>query len=105
MAFYPSPLKDDGHDVVAYYSINRMYGTLRDFCVFRLGAVYLQAYRGVVGQRDLLPHADDPLGVLLEAHLLEKAVYELGSEPNHRADWVEVPLRGSHPLLESGKTP
>ncbi len=34
LPFYPSPLKDDGYDIADYYSINPMYGTLRDFKEF-----------------------------------------------------------------------
>ncbi|HWQ91441.1 MAG TPA: maltose alpha-D-glucosyltransferase, partial [Clostridia bacterium] len=31
LPFYPSPLRDDGYDIADYYSINPIYGTLRDF--------------------------------------------------------------------------
>jgi len=31
MPFYPSPLKDDGYDIVDYYNIHPDYGTLEDF--------------------------------------------------------------------------
>src|SRR5512140_1809308 len=34
LPFYPSPLKDDGYDISDYYSINPIYGTLKDFKVF-----------------------------------------------------------------------
>jgi len=34
LPFYPSPLKDDGYDIADYYSINPIYGTLKDFKVF-----------------------------------------------------------------------
>src|SRR5512133_3769878 len=34
LPFYPSPLKDDGYDIADYYSINPLYGTLKDFKVF-----------------------------------------------------------------------
>ena len=34
LPFYPSPLKDDGYDISDYYSINLIYGTLKDFKVF-----------------------------------------------------------------------
>ena len=32
--FQPSPDRDDGYDIADYYSINPMYGTLRDFKAF-----------------------------------------------------------------------
>jgi maltose alpha-D-glucosyltransferase/alpha-amylase len=31
---------------------------------------------------------------LLNLHLLEKAIYELGYELNSRPDWVIIPLKG-----------
>src|SRR5512141_1733829 len=34
LPFYPSPLRDDGYDIAEYYSINPMYGTLKDFKEF-----------------------------------------------------------------------
>jgi len=38
--------------------------------------------------------------VLLEAHLLDKAVYELGYELNNRPSWVRIPLDGISQLLQ-----
>jgi maltose alpha-D-glucosyltransferase/alpha-amylase len=34
------------------------------------------------------------LKVMLSGYLLEKALYELQYELNHRPDWVTIPLRG-----------
>ena len=34
LPFYPSPLKDDGYDISDYYTINKEYGSLRDFQQF-----------------------------------------------------------------------
>jgi starch synthase (maltosyl-transferring) len=41
----------------------------------------------------------EPLGVLLNIFLLDKAVYELGYELNNRPDWLRIPLRGILQLL------
>jgi maltose alpha-D-glucosyltransferase/alpha-amylase len=38
---------------------------------------------------------------LLELHLLEKAVYELGYELNNRPGWVGIPVEGIGKLLSS----
>ena len=37
--------------------------------------------------------------VLLDAHLLEKALYEIAYELNNRPDWVRIPIRGVLDLL------
>src|SRR3954469_7758812 len=34
LPFYPSPLRDDGHDIPDYTSVNPQYGNLRDFQEF-----------------------------------------------------------------------
>src|SRR5882724_10398523 len=38
LPFYPSPLRDDGYDIADYFSINPLYGTLRDFKTFLASA-------------------------------------------------------------------
>ena len=37
--------------------------------------------------------------MLLQAFLLEKAVYELGYELNNRPDWVSIPIKGIEMIL------
>jgi maltose alpha-D-glucosyltransferase/alpha-amylase len=66
-----------------------------------LGA-YLEEARNGDDGADFLPARDDQLRILLEAHLLEKAVYELGYELNNRPDWVGIPVRGIRQLLDDG---
>jgi maltose alpha-D-glucosyltransferase/alpha-amylase len=69
-------------------------------------AAFLKAYLDEAHADDavgsaFLPQREDQLRTLLTAHLLEKAVYELGYELNNRPDWVRVPIRGIQQLLES----
>jgi maltose alpha-D-glucosyltransferase / alpha-amylase len=59
-----------------------------------VSAIFLKAYFGVVGQSNLVPKDPATLALLLEASLLEKAIYEVGYELNNRPDWVRIPLEG-----------
>ncbi len=53
----------------------------------------LRTYLAVAENAVPAPSPDD-LRLLLDAHLLEKAVYELGYELNNRPAWVRIPLQG-----------
>lgn len=65
-----------------------------------VGAAFLKGYLGVSARAPFLPANRDEVKMLLEAHLLEKAVYELDYELNNRPDWVKIPLKGILDLLE-----
>jgi len=65
-----------------------------------VSAVFLSSYLGGIKQAKLLPEDPDALSILLDAYLLDKAVYEIGYELNNRPDWVTVPLRGILRLLK-----
>jgi maltose alpha-D-glucosyltransferase / alpha-amylase len=67
-------------------------------------AAFLKAYLKAVDGSALLPQNRDDLGTLLRAHLLEKAIYEIGYELNNRPTWVKIPVQGVVQLLEEGKS-
>jgi maltose alpha-D-glucosyltransferase/alpha-amylase len=64
-----------------------------------VSAAFLQAYLAVTAQTGLQPQDPDELQILLHAYVLEKALYELDYELNHRPDWVRIPLQGIMSIL------
>jgi len=71
-----------------------------DLWYLYVSGVFLQAYLEGVGPSDILPQAPTELQMLLDAFLLEKAVYELGYEFNNRPDWLPIPVRGIQHILK-----
>jgi maltose alpha-D-glucosyltransferase/alpha-amylase len=65
-----------------------------------VGGAFLRGYLEAAGQAPFLPADPADLRMLLDAYILEKAVYEIGYEMNNRPDWVAIPLRGIVDLLE-----
>ena len=59
-----------------------------------VSVAFMKAYLAVAGDAPLVPRARDETQILLDAHLLEKAVYELGYEMNSRQSWARIPLLG-----------
>ena len=60
---------------------------------------FLASYFDSAGAASYLPGSREETQNLLELHLLEKAVYELGYELNNRPSWVGIPLQGISRLL------
>jgi trehalose synthase-fused probable maltokinase len=58
---------------------------------------YLKTARGA----QFLPPSREEIMALLQLHVLEKAVYELGYELNNRPEWVAIPLEGISKTLGS----
>ena len=61
---------------------------------------YLQSYFAHSEGGMHVPRDPDQAQVLLDAYLLEKALYEIAYELNNRPDWVGIPLRGVLDLLD-----
>jgi len=60
---------------------------------------FLRKYFLTAGAASFLPQNQADTRILLELHLLEKAIYELGYELNNRPTWVGIPLQGISKLL------
>ncbi len=66
-----------------------------------VSAVFLKSYLETARRSCFLPSSAEEVRVLLDAYILEKAIYEVSYELNNRPDWVSVPLAGILQLLEA----
>jgi maltose alpha-D-glucosyltransferase/alpha-amylase len=67
----------------------------------QMSSVFLQSYLQATAGSIFIPKNESELQVMLQAYLLDKAVYEVGYELNHRPDWVLIPIRGIKHILRS----
>ena len=67
----------------------------------QMSSVFLQSYLKATTGAIFIPKNSDDLQIMLEAYLLDKAVYEIGYELNNRPDWVVIPIRGIKHILRS----
>jgi len=66
-----------------------------------MGSVFLGSYLKTAGSAVFTPQNSEDLQIMLEAYLLDKAVYEIGYELNNRPTWVVIPVRGIKHILKS----
>jgi len=66
-----------------------------------VSVVFLNTYLDIIKQTGLLPKDSEQIKILLDALLLDKALYEVGYELNNRPDWVNIPLQGIIQMLEA----
>jgi len=67
----------------------------------QMSSVFLQSYLKTTTGAIFIPKNSDDLQIMLEAYLLDKAVYEIGYELNNRPDWVVIPIRGIKHILRA----
>lgn len=63
-------------------------------------AAFVKNYMEQVASDGFVPGTKEEIEILLDALLLEKAIYELGYELNNRPDWVKIPIQGIRQLLQ-----
>lgn len=102
-----SPLRDvagmlRSFDYAAYTVMGRQGGEGADLLAWteRESAAFLQAYLRTAHGASFLPESEMEMRNLLDACLLEKAVYEVCYELNNRPDWAVIPLRGVLSILD-----
>ena len=67
--------------------------------VATVSQAFLDSYLKTASDASFLPHNEAERAALLDAYLIEKAVYELQYELNNRLDWVRIPAGGILRLL------
>ena len=60
---------------------------------------FLRTYRDTTAGSPIAFYKDEDFKLVLDAYVLDKALYELGYELNNRPDWVRIPLNGILSLL------
>jgi maltose alpha-D-glucosyltransferase/alpha-amylase len=65
-----------------------------------VSAAFLRAYLEVSRNAPFVPQSREDLTLLLDAYIVDKAVYELGYELNNRPSWIGIPLEGISQLLQ-----
>ena len=72
---------------------------LADQWIAWVSSSFLRGYGSTTEAASFLPKDPEERRLLLEAFVLEKAVYEVGYELNNRPSWADIPLRGLLRLL------
>ena len=65
-----------------------------------VSAEFLRAYRETAAGSAVIPRDEHDFRLILDAYVLDKALYELGYELNNRPEWVRIPLTGILSLLQ-----
>ncbi|MGH7932713.1 MAG: maltose alpha-D-glucosyltransferase [Candidatus Binataceae bacterium] len=63
---------------------------------------FLKGYFETAAHASFVPADRAELKILLDAFVLEKAVYELGYELNNRPGWIRIPLHGIEQIIGAG---
>jgi trehalose synthase-fused probable maltokinase len=87
-----------GEDRVLGDDVSRM-GAWAETWNSKVAERYLAKYFTTAKDAAYLPATQTEIQTVLELHLLEKAIYELGYELNNRPTWVGIPLQGISKLL------
>jgi trehalose synthase-fused probable maltokinase len=94
-----SPLRDVAGMLRSFSYVTAVAGRADDGTEERARELFLDGYFGVTQSGNLLPPSPQ-LERLIGIFELQKAVYELRYELNHRPDWAHIPVAGIERLLQ-----
>ena len=69
-----------------------------------IARVFLDAWLATAKGATFIPEDPHTFDALLRVHLIEKAIYEISYELNHRPGWVFIPVRGVLQILDERLT-
>ena len=95
-----APLLQEGNAEGSSPDEGRSRGRWAQYWQKWVSATFLRTYLEVSGDAIFIPRGREELALLLDVHLLDKAIYELGYELNNRPSWVRIPLDGISQLLQ-----
>jgi len=61
--------------------------------------VFINTYLNIVNEAPFMPKEKDELKMMLDAYILEKAIYEVAYELNNRPEWVSMPIHAITQLI------
>jgi maltose alpha-D-glucosyltransferase/alpha-amylase len=64
-----------------------------------VSTTFFKSYLQFLANTPILPQSREGMKTILDAYLLDKAIYEVDYELNNRPDWVSLPLQGIVQLL------
>jgi len=70
-----------------------------------VSATFLKSYLQFTADIPILPQSREGVKVILDAYLVDKAMYEVNYELNNRPGWVWLPLQGMLQMLEALEKP
>jgi maltose alpha-D-glucosyltransferase/alpha-amylase len=101
-AAHTALFKQQEHGVITAETLNWIQPWAR-FWTHWTSLIFLRSYLGRARQGDYLPSTQPEVKILLEANVMNKALYELGYELNNRPAWLRIPLDGILQLMEGKK--
>ena len=67
-----------------------------------LNQTFLASYKDRIAGESFYPDTQEEADALFNAYMLDKAIYELAYEAQHRPEWLETPLSALENFLQQG---
>jgi len=66
-----------------------------------VSTTFLKSYLEIMAVTPILPQSREGMRIILDAYMLNKALYEVNYEMNNRPDWIGLPLQGILQMFEA----